>query len=90
MANIGRPPCGEGVIRSGKASAPGAPTSGQGHRRGLRRRFPHGHVRSGRARDDERGNGCDPDRGQRTGREIRRDQAHRKRNGARIESRSCN
>ena len=28
MANIGRPPCDEGVIRSGKASAPGAPTSG--------------------------------------------------------------
>jgi hypothetical protein len=45
VANIGRPPCGEGVIRSGKASAPAAPTSGQGHRRGLRRRFPHGHVR---------------------------------------------
>ena len=89
MANIGRPPCGEGVIRSGKASAPGAPTSGQGHRRGLRRRFPHGHVRrAGLAMMS--GGGCDPDRGQRTGREIRRDQAHRKRNGARIESRSCN
>ena len=28
MANIGRPPCDEGVIRSGEASAPCAPTSG--------------------------------------------------------------
>jgi EmrB/QacA subfamily drug resistance transporter len=28
VANIGRPPCDEGVIRSGKASAPCAPTSG--------------------------------------------------------------
>jgi EmrB/QacA subfamily drug resistance transporter len=28
VANIGRPPCDEGVIRSGKATAPCAPTSG--------------------------------------------------------------